>query len=443
VLRPDARVLVVTTALALLTTVLFGFLPAWIAGRTSRGTLLKSQGVQQRGSTLPRRIFIPAQFALALVLVLGAGLFGQTLSRLRSNHAGFEPAHIMEVTTQFQALKKTPAEIAALYRSMTDSLRAAPGVQAAAYTWVTPLTDFMPKALVRSLAQPHTDHSISYNQVGDGYFATMGTHLLAGREFTIDDRDRSTCVVSQSAARLLFPRGSALGETLKATSHEQSHIDATCRVVGMVEDVHYSSLRDPAPPTLYFPAGATTASDGGFTNNLVFMIRSQTDAEAIAAYRATLARYAPNTGIMTFLPLRDQVDQSLGSERLIATLTNIFAAIALLLSAIGIFGLLALRVQERIPEFGVRIAVGATRGHLLTIVLGEALRMVLIGSVCGLALASIGYVFVRRFFYGVSPADIRVAVLSLLVLIAVAILAAAIPARRAASLDPTQALRAE
>jgi putative ABC transport system permease protein len=146
---------------------------------------------------------------------------------------------------------------------------------------------------------------------------------------------------------------------------------------------------------------------------------------------------------MTFLPLRDQVDQSLGSERLIAILTNVFAAIALLLSAIGIFGLLALRVQERIPEFGVRIAVGATRGHLLKIVLGDALRMVAIGSVCGLALAGIGYVFIRRFLYGTSPADIRIALASLLALVTVAILAAAIPARRAASLNPTEALRAE
>jgi putative ABC transport system permease protein len=188
-----------------------------------------------------------------------------------------------------------------------------------------------------------------------------------------------------------------------------------------------------------------TAGDfhGGFSNNIYFMIRSHTDAEAIAAYRATLARFSPNTGVMTFLPLRDQVDQSLGSERLIAMLSTTFAAIALLLSAIGIFGLLALRVQERTPEFGVRIAVGASRGHLLKIVLGDALRMVAIGSACGLVLAGIGYIFIRRFLYGASPADIRVALASLLVLITVALIAAAIPARRAASLDPTQALRAE
>jgi hypothetical protein len=270
----------------------------------------------------------------------------------------------------------------------------------------------------------------------------MRSHLLSGREFTADDRDQSTCVLNEAAARVLFPHGGAIGETLRSSSEDETHLNATCRVVGLVEDAHYASLREPAPPTLYFPITAESFP-GGYANNMVFLIRSQTDAEAISAYRATLARFAPSTGVMAFLPLRDQVDQSLGSERLIAILSTVFAVIALLLSAIGIFGLLALRVQERTPEFGVRIAVGATRGHLLKIVLGDALRMVIIGSTCGLVLAGIGYVFIRRLLYGASPADLRVALGSLLVLIAVALLAAAIPARRAASLDPTQALRAD
>ncbi len=444
-LRPDARVLIVTTVLALVTTLLFGLLPAWIAGHTSPGTLLKSQGVQRRGSTLRRRLFIPAQFALALVLVLSAGLFSQTLSKLRSNHAGFEPSHIIEVTAQFQALKKTPAEIIALYRSMTDTLRTAPGVQAAAYTWVTPLTGFAPDITVHSLTQAHIEHKFVFNEVGDGYFATLGTHLLAGREFSPSDSDHSTCILNQSAAHALFPTGGAIGSSIKAAyDHTDTmHIGDTCRIVGMVEDARYASLRDPAPPTLYFPAGVSTVGGSGFTNNLVFMIRAQTDAEAIAAYRATLARYAPTTGVMTFLPLREQVDQSLGSERLIATLSTTFAAIALLLSAIGIFGLLALRVQERTPEIGVRIAVGATRGNLLRMVLAEALRMVAIGSLGGIVLSAIGLAFVKRFLYGTSRADLSVAAASLAVLILVALVAAAIPARRAAWLDPTQALRAE
>jgi putative ABC transport system permease protein len=444
ILRPDTRVLALTSALALLTTLLFGLAPALLASRSSSATLLKTRATSRRTSMLRRRIFIPAQFALALVLVLGAGLFSQTLLRLRSNYAGFNAAHVMEVCAQFQSLKKTPAELAALYRTMTDDLRARPGVQAATYSWVTPLTTFAPAVIVHTAAQTHIDHSIDYNDVGDGYFSTMETRLLSGHEFTADDHDRSTCVLNESAAHTLFPGGSALGETVMARSKDdQDTLKATCRIVGLVEDAHYANLRDPAPPTLYFPAGTAKITDSDYTENLVFMIRSQTDAEAIAAYRATLARYAPNTGIMTFLPLRDQVDQSLGSERLIAILTNVFAGIALLLSAIGIFGLLALRVQQRIPEFGVRIAVGATRGHLLKIVLGDALRMVAIGSVCGLALAGIGYVFIRRFLYGTSPADIRIALASLLALVTVATLAAAIPARRAASLNPTQALRAE
>ncbi len=442
VLRPDARVLLVTAALALLTTLLFGLLPAWIAGHTSPGTLLRSKGVQQRGGTLRRRIFIPAQFALALVLVLGAGLFSQTLLQLRNNLPGFDPTHVMEVCAQFQSLKKTPAEIAMIYRSMTAMLRSTPGVQGAAYTWVTPLTGMAPKAVVHSLAQSHIDRSIAFNYVSDAYFSTMRTHLLSGREFTADDRDQSTCILNEAAARVLFPHGGAIGETLHSTNNEDTHLNATCRVVGLVEDAHYASLREPAPPTLYFPITAESFP-GGYANNMVFLIRSQTDAEAIAAYRVALARFAPSTGVMTFLPLRDQVDQSLGSERLIAILSTVFAVIALLLSAIGIFGLLALRVQERTPEFGIRIAVGATRGHLLKIVLGDALRMVIIGSTCGLVLAGIGYVFIRRLLYGASPADLRVALGSLLVLIAVALLAAAIPARRAASLDPNQALRAD
>jgi putative ABC transport system permease protein len=445
VLRPDARVLVFTLALALITTLLFGLMPALLAGRVSPGTLLNAKGMQQRSGTLRRRVIIPAQFAISLVLVLAAGLFSRTLQRLRSNNGAIDTAHVMMVTAQFQFLKKTPAELDALYRAMTNDLRNVPGVQAATYTWVSPLSGFAPLATMHSLARAPEDHLVAFDDIGSGYFDALNMHLLAGRSFNTGDRDRSTCVVNQSAAHMLFPTGAALDNEIKAVVNGNDmylHLDATCRIVGLVGDVPYATLRDPTEPIVYFPITAASFH-GSYSNNMVFMIRSQTDAEAIAAYRATLARFAPNTGVMSFLPLRDQVDQSLGSERLIAMLSTVFAAIALLLSAIGIFGLLALRVQERTPEFGVRIAVGATRGHLLKIVLSDALRMVAIGSVCGLVLAGIGYLFIRRFLYGASPADIRVALASLAVLIVVALIAAAIPAHRAASLDPTQALRAE
>ena len=440
VLRPDAHIFLLTAALALITTLLFGLAPAFLAGRIAPATLLKAKATNQRSNTSRQRIFIPAQFALALALVYAAGLFSQTLLRLRNNHAGFDPTHVMEVCAQFQSLKKTPPEIAALYRSMTDSLRSSPGIQSVAYTWITPLTGFAPQAIVHSIAQAHVDHSIAFNEVSDRYFGTIGTHVRSGREFASNDIDRSTCIVNQSAAHILFSNGSAIDDTLKV-SYAPGKIDATCRVVGVVEDARYSSLRDPAPPTLYFPAGALTVADGGYSNNLVFLIRSHTDTEATIAYRSALARYAPDTAYMTFLPLSDQVDQSLGSERLLATLSSTFAVIALLLSSIGLFGVLALRVQQRTPEMGIRIAVGATRRDLLNLVLQEAIAMVGFGALAGVALAAFGSTFIRRFLYNTSAVNFHAAIGALGVLLLITFAASLLPALRAATLDPTQALR--
>ena len=443
-LQPDAHILLVTAALALLTTLLFGMVPAWLAGRVAPNSVLKNKGANPGRDLLRRRLFIPAQFSLALALVFTAGLFTHTLVSLRNNHTGFNPTHVMEVAAQFQALKKNPAEIMELYRSMTDSLRASPGVQSASYTWVTPLTGFAPKVDAHSVANPQ-DHSIAYNDVGDGYFTTVGTRVLFGREFTPQDRDRSTCIVNQAAAQLLFSGEQPIGDSLTANypGGRESKFTADCRVVGIVENARYSSLRDLAPPTVYFPASQSTVAEGGYQNNLVFFIRSRNAGDAISAYRAALARFAPSTGYMVFLPLSDQVDQSLGSERLIAQLSSAFAAIALLLSGVGLFGVLALRVQERRSEMGVRLAIGASRAHILGLILRDALAMLAIGSVAGVVLIAATTAFTRRFLYDTSPIQISVAVGTLLALISVVLVASLLPAFRAAWLNPLQVLREE
>lgn len=255
-LQPDATVLLFTVVFALLTAFLFDVAPAWVAGSFSPSTVLKSKGTNARHHLLRHRLFVPAQFALALALVFTAGLFTHTLARLRGNHAGFNPDHVMEVCAQFQTLKKSPGQIMELYRSMTDSLRTGPGVQAAAYTWVTPVTGFAPKVNAHSISRPQDAQSIAYNDVGDGYFTTIGTGLRAGREFTAQDRDRSICIVNEAAAQLLFPGGHALDDSLEATNtdDQMTKFTTTCRVVGIAENARYSSLRDPAPPTVYFPA---------------------------------------------------------------------------------------------------------------------------------------------------------------------------------------------
>lgn len=436
-LRPNAAVLLWAMGLALITTLLFGLVPGLFAGRTPPALVLKAKASNRRGNTLRQRLFVPAQLALALVLVFAAGLFAETLLRLREQPMGFNPQQITEVTAQFTALKKSHAELFALYRQMVESLRTSPGVEAAAYTWYTPVTGGEGKLDAAAGATPQAKHTIAFNMVGDGYFSTIGTRLLSGRGFTQQDRDDSTCVLNVAAARLLFGRDSALDAIVK-TVVPQINPNVSCRVVGMAENARYASLREPAPPTLYLPIYDGSLDMNG---NLVFLIRSQTDSEAISAYRAALARYAPDTGYMIFLPMRQQVNDSLGSERLIALLSSGFALIALALSAIGLFGMLSLQVQQRLPELGVRLALGATRQHVVGLVVRQAMDMVGMGMLAGALLAVLASALVRRFLYGVSAWDPAVGLGALAALMLAALAAVLLPAQRAAALDPNEVLR--
>ena len=257
---------------------------------------------------------------------------------------------------------------------------------------------------MHSAARTHIDHSIDFNEVGDGYFSTMGTRLLAGREFTTDDHDRSICVVNESAAHTLFPGGAALQETVMAKGEDDRDVlAATCRIVGLVEDAHYANLRDPAPPTIYFPI-AQQPSPAAYTQHGLHDPRAER--------RRSHRRIPRHAGPLRAGHRHHDLPAVAGSGRSIARQRapprhphhrirrhraaaerhrHLWAACP---AGAGAH-----------PEFGVRLAVGATRGHLLKIVLGDALRMVVVGSACGLALASIGYIFIRRFLYGTSPAD--------------------------------------
>ena len=194
---------------------------------------------------------------------------------------------------------------------------------------------------------------------------------------------------------------------------------------------------------MYFPAGAPALAHGGYDNNFVFFIRSAHDADSMAAYRAALSEYGQGTAYSVFLPLQEQVDQSLGSERLISILSSAFAGVALLLSGIGIFGLLALQVQQRKREIGVRMALGADRASVLRMITKEAMKMIAIGTLVGVVIALAGGVLVSRFLYGVSAANPWIAAASVAILFAVGLAASVIPARRAALLDPMLSLRSE
>jgi hypothetical protein len=279
---------------------------------------------------------------------------------------------------------------------------------------------------------------MAYNAVGPGYFRTMGTKIIDGREFQKNERKRDVCILNQSAAMNLFGHQPAIGQYVRSTDQKSFPNGVSCRVIGVAEDAKFANLREPPPRTVYFPVAASEA-DG----NLVFLINSGTKGEAITAYRDALQEIAPTVPIVLFATLREQMDASLGSQRAITALSNFFGALALFLSAIGLYGMLSSSVAQRTSEIGVRMALGAQRGTVLRMILSDALRLTGVGILAGALCLIFGVQFIRHMLYGVTPFDPITLIAVCALLTTVALFAAFLPAARAASTDPMQALRAE
>jgi predicted permease len=440
--RPDAMVFGISAIFAVVSTLAFGTLPAWRAGRSDPGSLMKSRNTLGVRKQILGRAFVPVQVALSLILVAVAGLLSQSLIRIRSEHAGFDVNHITLTTPQFDQLPMKPAAVLDLYQAMVDRLERSPGIQAAAVTWFTPVTNSKATSAFQAVADgPHApeDPKMAYNYVGPGYFRTMQTRIMAGREFERRERGLSVCVLNESAAAFLFPHQQPIGQYVRATNRQVFLDGLSCRVVGVAEDAKYASLRDPAPRTIYVPLTEWRVTHG----NMVFLMRSATEAQAIAAYRAALAENAPNTPLLRFATLHQQLDDSMGTQRLLTVLSNVFGSLALFLSAIGLYGLLAASVAQRTGEIGVRIALGARRINVLGMVLGEAMRLFAVGLALGMLGLWGALRFVEGMLFGVSAFDAVTLAGTAVLLGTVAFAAAFIPARRAASVDPMQALRAE
>lgn len=441
--RPDSMVFWVTGLCAVFSTLLFGTLPAWRAGRADPGVLLISRTTAGSRRRIAGRGFVPLQVALSLVLVTLATLLSQSLSQIRSQDTGFDLSHVTIQNARFYLLpQKGNAELD-LYQRMVDRLAQMPGIRSAAATMHTPMTGFDSRGSFQAMTDgpnPPEDSHMAYNAVGPGYFRTMQTHILEGREFEKNEREPNVCILNRSAASYLFPRQQVLdryvrGENLKDFKNADT---VSCRVIGIAEDAKFASLRQPPPRTIYFPLSTKTQSSG-----LVFLINSSTKAQAVAGYRKALSEIAPSVPIVIFATLRDQMDAALGSQELITMLSNIFAGLALFLSALGLYGLLSSSVVQRTGEIGVRIALGAQRGRVLRMILSEALGLLGIGVLLGGIALVFAIRFIQNMLFGVSAFDPITIAVTLAALILVTLLAAAFPAVRAASVDPIEALRAE
>ena len=289
---------------------------------------------------------------------------------------------------------------------------------------------------------------MAYNDVGPGYFRTMKTAILDGREFSANERDRSICILNQSAAAYLFPHQTAIGQYVRSTPGATVNPggrgvlpqNVICRVVGLAQDAKFASLQEPPPRTVYFPVTLETITGAG---NLVFLMNAPTKAQSIAAYRAAKSELSPATPFVVFVTLREQMEAALGSQRALSLMSGFFAMLALFLSGLGLYGMLSSSVAQRAGEIGVRMALGAKRCGVLRMILSEALVLLAVGLVPGAIALMIAAKFVAQMLYGVSAFDpIRLAAITA-VLAFVAIVASLLPALRAASIDPIQALRSE
>jgi len=422
--------------------------PAWRAGAANPGTLLKSRTAAHGRSA--GRGLVAIQVALSVVLVVSATLLSRSLVRLRGEHTGFDLDDVTIQTPPFNRLPQKGEAKLDLYQRMVDRIGQGKGVRSAAVTWFTPMTGSQVTATFLALGDGTTSPegaTLAYNAVGPGYFRTMETAIVAGREFEPRERSRDVCVLNQAAAAFLFPRQPAVGRYVRTATNVGTNRSGdrlseagpvTCRVVGVAQDAKFASLHEPPPRTVYFPVTADVAA-----GNLVFLMNGPTKEGVIAAYSDALREIAPTIPLVLFATLREQMDASLGSQRAITLLSTFFAGVALLLSAIGLYGMLSSSVTQRTAEIGIRAALGASRGVILRMVFSDALRMVAIGAGLGTVALFFAAGPIRHMLYGVSVFDLTTLGATAALLALVVLTASFWPARRAASIDPMRAMRAD
>jgi predicted permease len=441
--HPDKAIFWMTLAFAVLATLLCGTLPAWKASRTDPGTLLKSRSTMGGRKKIAGRMFVPIQVALSLVLVALASLLSVSVVKLRAEQTGFDLDHVTIQNSPLDLLKLKGDAKLDLYQRMVDRLMEMPAIDSAAVTFQTPMTGIKMTSDFQAVSDglnPPEDTQMPYNEVGPGYFRTMKTRILAGREFEKTDRELNVCILNESAAEFFFPHQQALGRYVRNRVTDEFPEKVECRVIGLAEDAKYYDVRLRPPRTIYLPL-STKRVDHLWA--MVFLIHSPSKAQAVAGFRQTLSEIAPTVPLVIFVTLREQMDAALGSQELITLLTNFFGTVALLLNALGLYGLLSASVTGRHGEIGVRMALGATPGKVCRMILLEAFTLLGWGMLLGAVGLFFGTRFVESMLHDVSAYDPMILASVAATLVLVTILAAIVPALRAARLDPIEALRAE
>ena len=440
----DWRVLGFSLAVAALTGLACGVLPAIRGSRVAVAESLKQQSRAAVGADGGRRgllvgkALVAAQMAFCLLLLVVAALFARSLQSLTATDVGFDRDRLLTARVDVRGAGYTDEERLALYRRVIARLEALPGVQAVSFSGNGPLAN---SSRISSLAvegyAPGADERLRTNEevVTDRYFETVGLALLEGRTFTAEDRApgaRNT-IINATMARRFFPGQSAIG---KRWSYG-GPIDREGNViVGVVEDARYVNLRV-APPNMVYRLIDSSRDD---VLSDLEVRTSGAPAALVRSVREALTQTEPRLPIVEVVPLGDRIERGVSQDRMVARLTSMFGALALLLASLGLYGTISYGISRRVSELGLRMALGAGRRTVLWMVLREALTLVLVGAAIGLPLAFLAGRSMRTLLYNVPAADPLSFGVGAVLLVAVAAVAAYLPAHRASRIEPMVAL---
>ena len=446
----DWKVLGFTLLLSLLTSFVFGLVPAWQAAKTDLQKTLEQSGRTSGPGAARlrfRQLLVVFQMSMAVMLVISAGLLIKSFWLLRKVDPGFHPERVLTLTVTLPASKYAkPEEINRFFTQLSDGILNLPGVQSASIGYDHPLQANWGDAFEVEGRVAPTDapgKSANFNPISHDYFRTVGMQLVSGRAFTpFDDQDHpGVLVINEAFARSYFPNENPLGRRLRISQPDRiwrnEHF-VSFEIVGVVRDVKSAGLQSPSEPTYYVPSPQAPLQD------MTVLVRTTSDPTSIVpALRQVVLSIDPNQPISSVNTLEQVVSDSIARPRLNMLLMGLFGALAMLLAAIGIYGLLSYTVTQRTQEMGIRMALGAQVTDVLKLVLRQGMTLALIGEVIGLLGALALTRVMQGLLFGVTPTDVTIFITVVGVLTTIALLACYLPARRAAKVDPLIALRYE
>ena len=462
---PDGTVLLFTLGVCLLTAVLFGLTPALTAARAGAASMLTSntrtaQSAGGRNSRFWPNLLVTAQVMLSLLLLVGAGLFLRTLRNLQNQDYGFERTHLLVAYFDARLVGYKPSQLPEFHQQLLERIEALPGVRSAAVAATAPISggNWTSNITLSGYTPGPKENMVSIlNRVSGKYFETSGIAMVAGRPITTADSATSVkvAVVNETLARHYFPKGDALGQTLtigidsvrgpwrivgiaRDTKSQGPRVTETARMTYIpIVQIEPYEYRDPNDKT------APLEENGNRFANVIVVRTTADPVNTIADLRRAVAQIDPNLPLLNVHTIHEEVDQYMSHEQLISSLTGIFSVLALLLAAIGLYGVMSYSVVRRTSEIGIRLALGAQTRALLWMVLRESVVMLAIGLAVGLPLTLASTRLIHEQLFGLSVMDPATIGVAILVVTLMTLLAAWLPARRATKVDPMVALRCD